>query len=103
MICILEELHKYVPRITTTTQVTVVQDNGAEEESTVYEDVVHRLLLGGHQLTAARIRGAQRIRSNSERILHKLTAFEAVCEDWHAKGILLCVSKFSGCSYKLGA
>ena len=57
IICILEELHKYVPGIMTTTQVRVVQDNDAEEKSTVHEDVVHRLLLGGDQLTAARIRG----------------------------------------------
>ena len=90
MICILEELHNYVPRITTTTQVKVVQDNGAEEESIVYEDEVYHLLLGGDQLTAARIRGTQRIHSNSKRILHKLTAFETVSEDWHAKGIVMC-------------
>ena len=32
----MEELHKFVPRIMTT-QVRVIQDNGAEEESTVYE------------------------------------------------------------------
>ena len=76
----------------------LVQDNGIEEESTIYEDDVHRLILGGDQLTAARIRGSQRIRLNSERTLHKLTAFEAVCEDWHAKGILLCVSNYFGFS-----
>ena len=93
MISILEELHKYVPKITTTTQVKVIQNDETEEESTIYEDNVHRILLGGDQLTAARVRGAQRIRSNSERTLHKLTAFEAVCEDWHAKGIILSVSE----------
>ena len=35
---IVEELHKYVPKITTTTQVKVIQNDETEEESTIYED-----------------------------------------------------------------
>ena len=61
MISILEELHKYVPKITTTTQVKVIQNDETEEESTIYEDNVHRILLGGDQLTAARVRGYAQI------------------------------------------
>ena len=49
----------------------------------------NRLLFGGDQLTAARARGAQRIRSNSERPLDRLEGLEGVCEDWHAKATRL--------------
>ena len=88
MISILEELHKYVPVVSSTTQTNVPVD-GEVEECTVIDDKFHRLLFGGDQLTTARARGAQRVRSNSERPLHKLEGFEPVCEDWHVKGVLL--------------
>ena len=71
MISILEELHKYVPVVSSTTQTNVLVD-GEVEECTVIDDKFHRLLFGGDQLTAARARGAQRVRSNSERPLHNL-------------------------------
>ena len=40
---------------------------------------------GGDQMTAARTRGSQRIRSNSETDVERLEGFTAVVEDWHAK------------------
>ena len=40
-------------------------------------------------MTASRIRGSQRIRSNAERDKQKLLAVE---EDWHAKVTVLAVS-----------
>ena len=90
MIAILEDLHKYVPMVTSVTKTSVTVE-GKVEDCSVTEDRFHRMLLGGDQLTAARARGAQRIRSNSERSLDRLEGFEPTSEDWHAKGILLAV------------
>ena len=90
MIAILEDLHKYVPMVTSVTKTSVTVE-GEVEDCSITEDHFHRILLGGDQLTAARVRGAQRIRSNSERSLDRLEGFEPTSEDWHAKGILLAV------------
>lgn len=35
-------------------------------------------------MTCARVRGSQRIRSNSERGIDQLTGIVGVTEDWHA-------------------
>ena len=63
MVVIMEELHKYVPTVSTTESVMVP---GSEEELTIPLDTFHYILFGGDQLTAARARGSQRVRSNSE-------------------------------------
>ena len=55
-------------------------------------DHFHHILLGGDQLTVARVRGAQRIRNNSENGRACLEGFHAVAEDWHTK---LCYLKVS--------
>lgn len=90
MIGILEDLHKYVPMVSSLRK-TDVSIEGEVEECCIHEDCFHRVLFGGDQLTAVRARGAQRIRSNSERPLDRLEGLEAVCEDWHAKATLLAV------------
>lgn len=41
--------------------------------------------VGGDLMTASRIRGSQRIRSNAEREKEQLLGFIPVVEDWHAK------------------
>ena len=41
--------------------------------------------VGGDQMTAARVRGSQRIRSNSERGVDRLQGLVGATEDWHAK------------------
>ena len=88
MISILEDLHKYIPVVTSTSQTSVLVE-GEVEECTITDDELFRIVFGGDQLTAARARGAQRVRSNSERPLDKLEGVEPVSEDWHAKGVLL--------------
>ena len=88
MIAIEEELRKYVPRITSTATTDVMVE-GKTETCTITGDKFHRILFGGDQLTAARARGTQRIRSNSERPLDRLEGLEPCCEDWDAKGVLL--------------
>ena len=43
-------------------------------------------------MTAARVRGSKRVRSNSQRGRDRLEGLIPVVEDWHAKGCLLTVS-----------
>lgn len=43
-------------------------------------------------MTAARARGSQRIRNNSETGRARLEGLQPVVEDWHAKVVLLGVS-----------
>ena len=44
-------------------------------------------------MTAARARGSQRVRSNSERGKDQLQGLQPVVEDWHAKVCLLGVHR----------
>ena len=44
-------------------------------------------------MTAARVRGCKRIRSNAERGKERLEGFTALVEDWHAKVAFLGVSQ----------
>ena len=50
-------------------------------------------LVGGDQLTAARMHGAQKIRGNSERSEERFDGLLPVAEDWHAKMCFMEVSK----------
>lgn len=87
MIDILKHVQRYVPTVTSQEQVVVSND-----EVTVITDSFHKILLGGDQLTAARIRSSQRIVKNSERGLDRLEGLTAVIEDWHAKQCMMQVS-----------
>lgn len=46
-------------------------------------------ILGGDQMTCARVRGGQRNRSNSDRDIDRLQGLTGVSEDWHTKMCLL--------------
>lgn len=82
MIDILEEYKKYVPyKIVKLKE--PLEDNITEDHSFV------TTLLGGDYLSAARARGAQVIRRNSELEKHRLDGVLPVSEDWHAKVCLL--------------
>ena len=48
--------------------------------------------VGGDQLTTARIRGCQKVMSNSDSDLGRLEGVTALIEDWHAKVAFLGVS-----------
>ena len=82
---ILEELSKYVPA--REYQGTTMLPDGTTFTS---NDVTyHEVLIGGDQLTCARVRGAQSVRANHETTTDRLAAFTPVVEDWHAKMTLL--------------
>ncbi len=89
MVEILKILQKYVPTVSTEETVPIT---GTDESVVVTNDKFHKILIGGDQLTAARIRGSQRIVSNSERGKDKLEGFVAVVEDWHTKQCFVGVS-----------
>jgi len=118
MVEILEELQKYVPSHTHHESVKVP---GVESSKEVIIDEFHQIILGnlarlpcthiqlcvtsmyvyimiigGDQLTAARIRSSKRIRSNSTRGKDRLDGVETVVEDWHARMCLLMVSVLNG-------
>lgn len=61
----------------------------------VHHDVFRPILFGGDQLTAARARGSQQIRLNSDRASDRLCGFIPVSEDWHTSVILLTVSDYT--------
>lgn len=78
---ILEELSKYVP-----TKEYEASTLLPDSLTLTHKDAVFsKVLIGGDQLTCARIRGAQAIRSNHETAYDRLDGFKAVVEDWHAK------------------
>ena len=89
MVDIMHSLHKYVP---TTTITCTYEIPSSGETVNVSVDEFHHLIMGGDQLTAARARGAQRIRANSERGTERLRGLVPVVEDWHAKACLLGIS-----------
>ena len=63
MVSILEALHKYVP---TKSSKPATAHPVTHENITVFSQKYHDILLGGDQLTVARVCGVQRIRANSE-------------------------------------
>ncbi len=93
MVSILESLHQYVPTHHQEKKV----DISSEQQVTLQVDEFHHILLGGDQLTVARVGGAQRIRENSESASAGLQGFVPVVEDWHAKQCFMGVSTYVHC------
>ena len=85
MISILQHVQKYVPAKTVNREVTL-PDQGRMKYSEQHYAVA---LIGGDQLTVARARGAQKIRSNSFKSEDRLDGVLPVAEDWHGKMCLL--------------
>ena len=78
MIKILQYLQRYIP----------TKDIPSQHESS-FDVLQHALLLGGDQLTVARIRGAQIAMCNGSNAVKSLEGFIPVIQDWHAKVVLL--------------
>lgn len=86
---ILDELHKYIP--TTTTEGVTLPDG----QVFTHEDYrLIQILLGGDQLTVARVRGAVAARSSHENARDRLEGVIPVVEDWHARQVLMQVCEF---------
>ena len=96
MLCILDKLYKYVPKKSFSEDV-IVED----KKYSVVTEIAHQILVGGDQMTAARCRGCQGIRINSDNDSAKLCGFHPVAKDWHTKVVLLkvTISHLITCKY----
>jgi L1 cell adhesion molecule like protein len=90
MIDIMSSLHKYVPSKVKTDPITL---NNTTHN--VIDEQLYPICFGGDQLSVARYRGSQLIRSNSTTPSNRLEGLIPVAEDWHTAVVLLKVS----CSY----
>ena len=79
MIDILEEYKQYVPSQTVKLKEPIPGSDDTEDETYL------TTLIGGDQLSVARIRGAQCIRGSAELEKHRLDMFLPTAEDWHGK------------------
>ncbi|XP_019858884.1 PREDICTED: uncharacterized protein LOC109587103 isoform X2 [Amphimedon queenslandica] len=77
MCAIMDELHKYVPK--------VLKHQGSTKE----EDRLYQVLAGGDQVTVVRARSAIGIRRTHDTNTEKLKGIVPVVEDWHARLTLL--------------
>ena len=68
------------------------------EAHTEQLDHFSHVLIGGDQLTAARVRGADRVMGNSNNGQERLEGLVPVVEDWHAKVCFLQV-RSCHCTY----
>ena len=86
---ILDEYHKkYVPTK------PCVEDLTLEDGTTRVVDKTefHKLLMGGDQLTVARVRGTIALRTTHDTPVERLGGVTPVVEDWHARLTLMKVS-----------
>lgn len=89
MVEIMSQLHQYVPAKEYNKEVFVEGACGVGTSVNVQDAVLHPLLFGGDQLTAARARGAKRIKMNGISPMTRLEGLIPCAEDWHAKVNLL--------------
>jgi L1 cell adhesion molecule like protein len=94
---IMDVLHKYVPKIRSTQTFDVCDQSGRLETVDVNIDHFHHILIGGDQLTTARIRGSQKVLSNSESGKERLEGLIPVIEDWHTKMTFMKVHVYYSC------
>lgn len=85
MVEILTHLHQYVPCVPFVTKTTLDTGEVVEEEKAN----IRRVIIGGDQLTAARIRAGQRAKLNAESPVKRLEGIIAAAEDWHTKANFL--------------
>ena len=79
-------LQQYVPIRQLSGSVAVPASSDLEA---IDVELLHKILLGGDQLTVARARGAQSQHENSVHPKGQLNGFIPVVEDWHAKVCLM--------------
>lgn len=86
---ILEEFHnKYVPTLSSEATTTLPDESTRTFDNTQF----HTILIGGDQLTVARIRGATNLRSSHAKSADRLEGTVPVVEDWHARMTLMKVN-----------
>eukprot|EP00731_Ephydatia_muelleri_P025731 Em0017g814a len=93
MVDILDVLHQYVPKTTTTQTYNTCAEDGSTRTTEVHIDHINPVLIGGDQLTVARVRGSQDALLNSESGMQRVQGLIPVIEDWHTK---MCYMQGSG-------
>lgn len=88
---ILSHLHQYVPSVPFQCQV----QHASGEVFTEHRSSMHRIIVGGDQLTAARIRGAQKAKSNAASPEKRVEGIIPCADDWHTKANFLGVRLIS--------
>ena len=89
MIKVLEKMHTYVPSKDVEREFKIPNEEGPDSSIKVNDKKFTTLLVGGDQLTVARIHGVQMIRGNSVTSEERFEGLLPVAEDWHAKVCLL--------------
>ena len=89
MIKIVSHMQQYVPNIDYTDKCFIPSRMEYVDKPS---SVLHNILFGGDQLTAARVRGAQLAMSNSKTAIKRLEGVTPVIEDWHTEVLLYEVS-----------
>ncbi len=84
----MKHLHQYVPSVETVEEVQL----STQEKVDLCKEAVHKILVGGDQMTAARARSAKRARANSEKPSRRLEGLIPVIEDWHTRANFMGVS-----------
>ena len=85
MVDILDELHIYVPKTSSTQSYDTCAEDGGTRTVDVTTNHFSHILLGGDQLTVARVRGSQGALLNSDSGVERVEGFVPVIEDWHTK------------------
>ena len=78
---ILEKFHQYVPTEPSEGTITLPDDTTRSIDNTLF----FQLLMGGDQLTVARVRGTAALRATHDTHLECLSGIVPVIEDWHAR------------------
>ena len=85
MVKVMSHVHQCVPVVEYEQEVNVGDGRTISQPMSM----VHPVLFGGDQLTAARIRGAQEAKCNSVTASKRFDGLIPVIEDWHTKVIIL--------------
>lgn len=86
MIDIMHHFTQYVPFIEEESTFNI---DSTEEVSSIKQLLVHKILFGGDQLTAAVACSAKRNMANGDSGLSRLECYIPVVEDWHSQLTLL--------------
>ncbi len=94
MVEIVTHLHQYVPAIEFEEEIVIPSSGEAVK---VPKARFSPVLLGGDQLTAARVRGAKKAKVSADVPSTRLEGIIPVAEDWHTKmnflGVCVCLIK----------
>lgn len=88
MVDILSHISDYIPTVESSKEVTLSNGEKVKED----QSVMHNILLGGDQMTAARVRAAQDAKDNAQTAYQRFEGFVPVLEDWHTKANFMGVS-----------